>query len=103
MGIVLVFGFIERCLPTFDKTPCTYPLSHSFKMDSYDYIIVGGGTAGLVVASRLSQDDGNISVLVVEAGRDHVDDPFVDTPGFLSQLLGNEQYDWNFTSTPQVS
>ncbi|KAL6826681.1 hypothetical protein V8C40DRAFT_274852 [Trichoderma camerunense] len=69
-------------------------------LDAYDYIIVGGGTAGLVVASRLSEDL-HATVLVIEAGKDHRDDPLVSTPGFLPLLCGNDSYDWKFTSTPQ--
>ncbi|KAK1984481.1 hypothetical protein LZ30DRAFT_586110 [Colletotrichum cereale] len=66
----------------------------------FDYIIVGGGTAGLVVASRLSEDD-NVRVLVVEAGADKSADPLVLTPGLVAGLYGKEEYDWNFTSVPQ--
>jgi choline dehydrogenase-like flavoprotein len=70
--------------------------------DKFEYIVVGGGTAGLAVASRLTEDD-SVSVLVVEAGADHRDDPTVLTPGFVAFLCGNDKYDWNFKSVPQVS
>ncbi|GKT51958.1 dehydrogenase citC [Colletotrichum spaethianum] len=67
---------------------------------SFDYIIIGGGTAGLVVASRLSEDD-DVRVLVVEAGADKSADPLVLTPGLVAGVYGKEEYDWNFTSVPQ--
>lgn len=72
-----------------------------YEDDVYDYIIVGGGTAGLVVASRLSED-ADVSVLVIEAGGDKTKDPFVVTPGLLGALYGKDEYDWNFLSVPQV-
>lgn len=67
----------------------------------FDYIVVGGGTAGLTVASRLSEDP-KISVLIVEAGPDNTGDPLVLTPGLVAGQLGRKEYDWNFSSTPQV-
>lgn len=69
--------------------------------DLYDYIIVGGGTAGLVVAARLSED-ADVSVLIIEAGGDRSKDPFVLTPGLMGALYGKDEYDWNFSSVPQV-
>ncbi|KAK2052175.1 alcohol oxidase [Colletotrichum caudatum] len=74
--------------------------SQEIDQTSFDYIIVGGGTAGLVLASRLSEDD-NVRVLVVEAGADKSTDPLVLTPGLVAGLYGKEEYDWNFTSVPQ--
>lgn len=71
------------------------------EVDCYDYVIVGGGTAGLVVASRLSED-ADVSVLVIEAGGDKSKDPFVTTPGLMGALYGKNEYDWNFLSVPQV-
>jgi choline dehydrogenase-like flavoprotein len=69
--------------------------------DLFDYIIVGGGTAGLAVASRLSEDV-DVTVLVIEAGPDLSHDPMVLTPGLMIPMTGQEQYDWNFISAPQV-
>lgn len=68
---------------------------------SFDYIVVGGGTAGLVLASRLSED-ADIRVLVIEAGGDRGADPLILTPGLVAGVYGKDEYDWNFLSTPQV-
>jgi len=67
---------------------------------SYDYVIIGGGTAGLVVASRLSEDP-STSVLVLEAGADLTADPRVNIPIFYAALIGSDA-DWKFHSSPQV-
>ncbi|RSM04170.1 hypothetical protein CEP52_006970 [Fusarium oligoseptatum] len=68
-------------------------------MTSPDYIIVGGGTSGLVVANRLSEDP-KVQVLVLEAGDDLTADPRVNIPAFWTALLGSDA-DWQYHSTPQ--
>ncbi|KAG8156534.1 hypothetical protein KVR01_013638 [Diaporthe batatas] len=62
----------------------TYPevTAAGLNGNTYDYVVVGGGTAGCVVASRLSEDP-NVSVLVLEKG--HVKDNFVSRVPLISQ------------------
>lgn len=69
--------------------------------EQYDYVIVGGGTSGLVVASRLSEDP-TVSVLVLEAGSNRLDDPRIAAPGLASSTFSDPDFDWCFTSPPQV-
>lgn len=68
----------------------------------FEFVIIGGGTAGLVLANRLSEDP-NVRVIVIEAGADRTTDPLVLTPGLVPALYGKDEYDWNFASVPQVS
>lgn len=69
--------------------------------ESYDYAIVGGGTSGLAVASRLTEDP-NVTVLVLEAGLNKLDDSRISTPGLAVSTWDNPEFDWQFMTTPQV-
>ena len=68
---------------------------------TYDYVVVGGGTAGLVVATRLAE--ANKTVAVIEAGATGYDDnqKFITPAADLYDSSVNTQYDWNWKLTPQ--
>ena len=68
---------------------------------TFDYIVVGGGTAGLAVAARLSEN-ADVIVGVIEAGPARLDDEKINTPGFSPQTWQDESYDWCLETTPQV-
>lgn len=66
---------------------------------SYDYIIVGAGAAGCVVANRLSADP-QVSVCLIEAGGDDKS-PWVKIPAGIFGLYGNKKYDYTYQGVPQ--
>ena len=67
----------------------------------YDYVIVGGGSAGSALGNRLSADP-STRVLVLEAGRsDWRIDPFIHMPAALTFPIGSRFYDWKYESEPE--
>jgi choline dehydrogenase-like flavoprotein len=91
-----------------------------FVSQSYDFVIIGGGTAGLTLAARLTEDP-DVSVSVIEAGQNRLADPNILVPGSKYRLLlerrrtraddesaenlvaSNDIYLWKFKTAPQAS
>ncbi|KAF9460634.1 alcohol oxidase [Collybia nuda] len=67
---------------------------------AFDFIIVGGGNSGNVVANRLSANP-NVKVLVLEAGPPGDDVLLSQVPFFCAELVAQSPYDWNYTTTTQ--
>ena len=66
--------------------------------DTYDYVIAGGGTAGCVLAGRLTEDPAARVLLLEAGGNDR--HPFIHVPAGFAKLTASK-YDWGFSSVPQ--
>ena len=66
----------------------------------YDYVVVGGGSAGCVVASRLSEDPANRVLLLEAGGPDR--HPFMKMPAAFYELLKDTRLNWNYTSEAEA-
>jgi len=81
---------------TTDVTP------ESFVAEAFDYLVVGGGTAGITVATRLAKGT-SFKVGVIEAGAYHPDEPKINIPGLLgAPMVGDPEFDWLHETTPQA-
>ncbi|TRY70600.1 hypothetical protein TCAL_11544 [Tigriopus californicus] len=100
LGPVGVFGYLAVFLWPFLKVELDDPVGLPqfdilTPLDShYDYIVVGGGSSGAVIASRLSENP-HVSVLLIEAGGDG--SIISDVPAMVATLYGTSM-DWNFKS-----
>ncbi len=77
-----------------------FGLSTATSVDSFDYIIVGAGTSGLVVANRLSENP-SVTVAVIEPGTDQRDNVNVTDPAAFGRAFGTS-IDWGYTTVKQT-
>ena len=67
-------------------------------METYDYIIIGAGSAGCVLARRLS-DNSDARVLLIEAGPP-AENFWIRAPAGMARLINSKRYNWNFFTEP---
>ena len=66
---------------------------------SFDYLIVGAGSAGCVLANRLSTNPANRVLLIEAGGRDT--HPYVRMPAGLAKVVGDPRFTWNYNTEPE--
>jgi choline dehydrogenase len=66
---------------------------------TFDYIIIGAGSAGCVLANRLSENPNNVVLLIEAGGSDS--SPFIQMPAALSIPMNTSKYNWGFYTAPE--
>ncbi|KAL3212998.1 hypothetical protein MRX96_035748 [Rhipicephalus microplus] len=98
-GFEPLFTFLGILVSIFQlvNLPTEFAVDTRVLYDRYDYVIVGGGSAGCVLANRLSADPTK-TVLLIEAGG--MEDAFAQVPLFAPLLIG-DKFDWKYLPEPQ--
>lgn len=101
MSPIVLRGFVSVLAASGFALAALYEHPTQLPTKEYDYIVVGGGTAGNVVANRLTEDK-NVTVLVLEAGGSNEGVLFSQIPLLCTTLTPFTALDWNYTTVPQV-
>lgn len=97
----LALGLLVAVFSGKNTGPATQAEAAEATRSQWDYIIVGGGTAGCLLANRLSKD-GKKRVLVLEAGEGDYDNTMVRMPAGVLRLF-RSKYDWNFMTQNETA
>jgi choline dehydrogenase-like flavoprotein len=95
MLIGVVYALLAYCFTAF-----LFSFSNATATNEFDFIIIGGGTAGLTVANRLTELP-YITVAIIEAGDKVLNNPNVTDPDKFTVALGTP-IDWQYESTSQA-
>ena len=90
---------VTNALPALASGLITFQQAVAQSTPSYDYVIVGGGAAGLLIANRLSANPAN-TVAVIEPGTDQRNNPDVTVPQNFGRAI-RSSIDWDYQSLPQ--
>jgi choline dehydrogenase-like flavoprotein len=106
VAIAALFAGVSAKDDAFDyvstsRTACVHRESVLVSL-TVPYIIVGGGTAGTALATRLSLGLPKSEILLIESGPAGADDLRINVPGLRGSMLGSS-LDWNFATVPQAS